>query len=189
MKNKKYVYVGLLTLMLVFSNMCTMAQRNFYHRIDVGSSNIYSFVSSNLITGYANYFAHDILFDNSLAYTFYSGNYNGVAIKTKSYNMLGLTVRDIFNDCFAGVKLGYQSDYMSRFNWGVYVSCHYKLNQFEAKWPQLQDYTRECFQYLKPGAGIFFNIGSVENRIKVQLHYVTICLYHTKVFGERIKKV
>lgn len=169
MRNKKDVFLGLLTLMLTFNSVSAMAQRNFYHRIDVGSSNIYSFVGSNLITGYANYLTHDILFDNSFTYSFYNGTYNGKDIKTKSYSMTGLTARELFGDCFAGIKLGYQSDYMSSVNWGLYASCHYKLNQFEAKWPDAQDYSGERAQYLKPGAGLFFTFGSVESQTKVQL--------------------
>lgn len=59
------------------------AQRHFYHRIDVGSSNIYTFVISNLITGYANYLTHDILFDNSYVYTIYGGKVDGESVNTQ----------------------------------------------------------------------------------------------------------
>lgn len=149
--------------------MTVLGQRNFYHRFDVGSSNIYTFAASNLITGYANYLSSSILFDNSYTYSMYDGNYNGADIKTKKYEIAGLTARDLFDDCFAGLKLGYQSDNMGSLNWGVYASAHYKINQFRMQLPGMTDYSGECTQYIKPGAGLFLNFGSIESKTKVQI--------------------
>lgn len=150
---------------------CTLAQaqRHFYHRVDVGSSNIYTFVVSNLITGYTNYLTHDILFDDSYSYSLYNGRLNGEKIKTKGYNPMGITARELFNDAFAGVKLGYQSDYMGPVNWGIYTSAHYKINQFKVLFPFEDGYNSERAQYLKTGGGLFLTFGSIESITKVQV--------------------
>lgn len=145
------------------------AQRHFYHRIDVGSSNIYTFVLSNLITGYTNYFTHDILFDNSYVYTVFGGEVNGESVKTKAFNPMGITASDLFNDAFAGVKLGYKSDIMGAFNWGIYASGHFRFNQFKAKFAAMEDYTKERFNYLKPGVGLLLTFGGIESKVKVEL--------------------
>lgn len=177
----------LVFLFAISFSISTNAQRNFYHRIDLGSSNLYTFVISNIVTGYANYFSHDILFDNSYAYTFYKGVYCDQNIKTKAFSPIGITARDLFNDAFAGVKLGYQSDNMGGFNWGIYASTHYKINQVKATFLS-EDYSNECFQYIKPGLGLMFTFGSVENTTKVQLEAVVrydIPIGYNGYFGNR----
>lgn len=147
----------------------TSAQRNFYHRIEVGSNNIYTFVLSNLVTGYANYFAHDMLFDNSFDYAITNASYLGRDIETKSYNPINMEPKDLFNDVYCGIKLGYQSDNMGAFNWALYASAHYKLNQFRVKWPMANDFLNEKTQYFKPGVGLVFTFGSIEQKTKVQI--------------------
>lgn len=146
----------------------TSAQRHFYHRIDVGSSNIYTFVLSNLITGYANYFTHDILFDNSYVYTIYDGEVDGESVTTKAFSPMGITASDLFNDAFAGVKLGYKSDLMGAFNWGIYASGHFRINQFKAKSVDIGDYSKERFNYFKPGIGLLLTLGGIESKVKVE---------------------
>lgn len=163
------------------------AQHNFYHRIDVGSSNIYTFVVSNLITGYTNYFTHDMLFDNSFDYAFTNASVEGKDLKTKAYNPMGLTAKDLFNDAYAGVKLGYQSDNPGSFNWGIYASAHYKINQFRVGWTSDDVLSAERAQYFKPGAGLLFTFGSIEQKSKVQLEAALrydIPLAYKGYFGE-----
>lgn len=159
MNKQKFLLTLLSLLMFIGAN----AKRNFYHRIDVGTSNIYTFVLSNIATGFANYYSRDILFDNSYVYTLYSGD-----IKTKGLNPMGVTARDLFNYAFAGVKLGYHSESLSSFNWGLYASAHYRINQVDAKTKNAEGYHIERFQYLKPGAGILLTFGGVESDLIVQ---------------------
>lgn len=162
------IRTSLIAFILCFAAMAN-AQRHFYHRIDVGSSNIYTFVLSNLITGYTNYFTHDILFDNSYVYTVFGGEVNGESVKTKAFNPMGITASELFNDAFAGVKLGYKSDIMGAFNWGIYASGHFRFNQFKAKFAAMEDYTKERFNYLKPGVGLLLTFGGIESKVKVEL--------------------
>lgn len=161
------IKTSLFAFILCFATTVS-AQRHFYHRIDVGSSNIYTFVLSNLITGYANYFTHDILFDNSYVYTIYGGEVDGESVKTKAFNPMGITASDLFNDAFAGVKLGYKSDLMGAFNWGIYASGHFRINQFKVKSTDIEDYSKERFNYFKPGIGLLLTLGGIESRIKVE---------------------
>lgn len=161
------IRVFLIAFVLCFSTTVN-AQRHLYHRIDVGSSNIYTFVLSNLITGYTNYFTHDILFDNSYVYTIYGGEVNGESIKTKTLNPMGVTVSELFNDAFAGVKLGYKSDIMGTLNWGIYASGHFRFNQFNVKTAAMEEYSKERFSYLRPGAGLLLTFGGIESKVKVE---------------------
>ena len=187
MNTKRNIFIIVLSMVTFCHTNIAEAQRNFYYRIDVGSSNIYSFAVSNLITGYANYFAHNFLFDNSYTYTFYSGRYMGDKTKIKPLDLMGISAEDLFNDCFSGVKLGYQSDNMGIFNWGIYGSAHYKINQFKAWFPFESDYRKECLQYFKPGVGILMTFGSIENKIKVQIEAAArydIPISYNGVFGK-----
>lgn len=153
-------------LILFFLVACcgAHAQRNFYHRIDLGSSNVYTFVLSNIATGYTNYFTNDILFDDSYVYTLYSGD-----LHTKCMSPMGVIANDLFNDAFAGIKVGYQSDSFSAFNWGVYASGHYRINQIQARFDEKSNYAKECFQYIKPGVGVLLTFGGVESNLIVQV--------------------
>lgn len=151
----------------VYSVIDANAQRNFYHRLDVGSANVYTFVLSNLLTGYANYLSGDMLFDNSYVYTLYDGSMDGGKIRTKGFNPMGITATELFNDAFAGVKLGYQSDRLGFLNWGRFcfralqdksdsgnVPCHGRL--WKGKIPVCEDRWRlaaDPRQYGKPDKG------------------------------------
>ena len=160
--NKLKVLMMALCLMVVSGAKAD--SRNFYHRIDVGSSNIYSFALTTGVAAFANYLTRDILVDNSYVYTVYTGD-----LKTKGLNPMGLTAHDMFNDCFAGVKLGYSSTPMGSFNWGIFGSAHYRINQVRASEISSEDYHIERFQYFKPGAGVLLTFGGIENNLMVQL--------------------
>ena len=162
------IKTSLIAFTLCFATTVS-AQRHFYHRIDVGSSNIYTFVASNLITGYANYFTHDILFDNSYIYTIYGGAVDGKSVKTKAFSPMGITASELFNDAFAGIKLGYKSDLIGAFNWGIYGPGHFRFNQFKAKFVMMEDYAKERFNYFKPGIGLLLTFGGIESKVKVEL--------------------
>ena len=162
--------IKIIMLIIAICDFSTLsAQRNFYHRLDVGSSNIYTFVLSNLVTGYANYLSHDMLFDNSYIYTIYRGKMGGEKIETKAYSPMGLTAKEVFNDVYGGVKLGYQSDLMGKVNWGIYASGHYRVNQVKVLFPGDDVYKAERFQYFKPGMGILLTFGGIDQKVKVQL--------------------
>lgn len=160
----------LVALMLcLLSSSVANAQRHFYHRIDVGTSNIYMFALSNLATGYTNYLTHDILFDNSYVYTLFGGNVDNESVKTKPLSPIGVTSSELFNDAFAGLKLGYKSDQMGIFNWGVYVSSHFRINQYKAKFAAMTDYTKERIEYFKPGTGLLLTFGGIESKVRIQI--------------------
>ncbi len=135
----------------------------------MGSSNIYTFALSTIVTGFANYGVHNMLFDNSYVYTVYSGDIGGESVKTKGANPMGINARDLFNDVLGGVKLGYQSDLVGVCNYGIYASAHYRINQMKTKLPGMEDYSYERFQYMKPGMGVFLTFGTVERKVKAQI--------------------
>lgn len=158
---KKTLLIGLLFMLVQQANA-----QHFYHRIDVGTNNIYTFVASNLITAGLNAVTNDMLFDNSYNYTYMDLSANET-VKTKSYNIMGLTAHDIFSDIRIGTKLGYQSFTLGTFNWGIYGSAHYKLNQFKTQTDGSDVFTKHNIQKMMLGGGLMMILGSVENNTRV----------------------
>lgn len=168
---KKLFKLALAAAILLTASQPAMAdRRNFYHRVDIASGNIYSFVVSNLVTSFGNYFCRDILFDNSFNYSIMTASTSARSSAAfKPENPLGLTARSLFNDAAAGLKLGYNSDNFGSFNWGIYACGHYKINQYQGKFNNAADYSHERFSYVKPGLGAFVLFGSLEQKLRVQL--------------------
>ncbi|MDE7441775.1 MAG: hypothetical protein K2M69_06400 [Muribaculaceae bacterium] len=192
-RKMKYPFRLISLLLLCVGVLSAFPQsRNIYYRADVESGNVYTFVGSNLITAFANYFSHNILFDNSFQYSFLSGETNSGKIKTKPQNLLGLTARDLFNDITLGGKIGYKSDSMDSFNFGVYGSFHYKLNQFKCLWQPYEEYVEERFSFIKPGVGVYGLFGGIEHKYKFQVEAgVQYCIpsgYHG-AFGNETKNL
>jgi len=136
----------------------------FYHRIDVTTGNLYSFVASNLLSAGINYITQDRLLDTSFGYTMFNTDYTSNQIKLKDYNRVGLTLRDLIADSSYGLKLGYQSFYPTVFNWGVYGSAHYKINRF-----RIEDENgrfSENVHRLQLGGGLIFAFGAIDNSAK-----------------------
>lgn len=166
---KRIYLITMFAILSLCTSKVSAISRNFFHRIDVGSGNVYTFVGSNLITAFANYLTRDMLFDNSFSYTFFSGNNAGRSISTRPDNLMGVTARDIFNDAFAGIKLGYKSGVFSNVNWALYGSFHYKINQFKADMFNSGQFTRERVSFLKPGIGGQIVFGGIEHKLRFQL--------------------
>ena len=137
----------------------------FFHRIDINTGNLYTFAASNLITAGINKVTNDRLCDNSFSYTIY--DYDAPDSKIKDYNRGGESIRDLFADTSVGTRLGYQSFNLGFFNWGIYGSAHYRINQFKIK---EQDITiRNNMQRLQVGAGLMVSFGTMENENKLIL--------------------
>lgn len=165
---KRYTILAALGLTCVVPSRADM--RNFYHKVDITSGNVYTFVLSNLFTAYGNYLCHDILFDDSFQYTVMNGRtLSGEKISTKPQNLMGFKARDLFNDISTGIKLGYKSDSFSSVNWGIFAGTHYSINQFGAQLPGMDGYSNERYTYFKPGAGFYLMFGSIEQRLRVQV--------------------
>lgn len=158
---KKTLLIGILFMVVQQVNA-----QHFYHRIDVGTNNIYTFVASNLITAGLNAATNDMLFDTSYNYSYLDLSANE-SVNTKNYDMLGLTARDIFSDVRIGTKLGYQSFNFGTFNWGIYGSVHYKLNQFKTQVEGMDVFAKHKIQKLMLGGGLMMILGSMENSTRV----------------------
>lgn len=158
---KKTLLIGILFIVVQQADA-----QHFYHRIDIGTNNIYTFVASNLITAGLNAATNDMLFDTSYNYSYLDLSANE-SVKTKNYDMLGLTARDIFSDVRIGTKLGYQSFNFGAFNWGIYGSVHYKLNQFKTQVEGIDVFTKHNIQKLMLGGGLMMILGSMENNTRV----------------------
>ena len=116
---------------MVFSNdFRYYVPRNLYFRVDVTSGNAILSAASSIIGGLTNYWVNYPLYDNSFSYTFVDWTHEDRCINTKNNYVLGLTPSELFNDFQGGVKIGYQTFSPEFFNIGIYVSAHYKINQF-----------------------------------------------------------
>lgn len=155
---KKIVLIAALALLSM-----RMSAQHFYHRLDVSTNNIYTFVAANLATAGLNALTDDMLFDNAYTYTYYDLSPN--SIKIKSRDIAGLTARDIFSDIMVGAKLGYQSFNPGNFNWGVYGSAHYKINQFGTEVSDVV--TNHNIQKAMVGGGLMFTLGNIESNTRV----------------------
>ncbi len=165
---KKYILSALAGL--IFSLPLHADMRNFYHKVDITSGNVYTFVLSNLFTAYGNYLCSDVMFDDSFQYTVMNGQtLYGKKISVKPQNLLGFKARDLFNDFSPGLKLGYKSDSFGSVNWGIFASAHYSINQFRVNLSGTDEYSDERYTYFKPGAGIYLMFGSIEQKLRVQL--------------------
>lgn len=161
----KLLYKSVLTFSAMSGAMLSISAQNFYHRIDLASNNIYTFVASNLISAGLNSTTDDKLIDTSYQYTYV--NTSGTDMKTSvhGYDIAGLTARDIFADVTAGAKLGYQSFNPGSFNWGIFGSAHYRVNQFKMEMNDLEG--RHNIHRLGLGGGLMFTFGSIERDSRV----------------------
>lgn len=154
---KKY----LLILLALMTFGMPLKSQVFYHRIDVTTGNLYSFVASNLISAGVNYLTKDRLLDTSFGYSVYDSSFPAGKVGIKDYDRVGFTMRDLIADSSYGLKLGYQSFYPGVFNWGIYGSGHYKINRFKmlnSGITKPQDIHR-----LQLGGGILLSFGSIES--------------------------
>ena len=142
----------------------TVRAQHFYYRLDIGTNNIYSFAAANLATAGLNALADKMLFDNAYTYTYINTSDN---LDTKGYNVAGMTARELFSDITVGGKLGYQSFYPSSFNWGIYGSAHYRVNQFKTSVSGLNEEHHTDIQRLQLGGGLLFNLGDIESSTRV----------------------
>ena len=134
--------------------------QNLYYRLDVGTNNIYSFAAANLATAGLNALADRMLFDNAYTYTYLD---TSDGIDAKGYNVAGMTARDIFSDITTGGKIGYQSFNPGNFNWGIYGSAHYRINQFKTSIKGTDGEFHNNIQRLLLGGGLLFNLGDIES--------------------------
>lgn len=156
----------LICIICLLGYLNTYAQ-HFYYRLDVATNNIYTFAVANLATAGLNTLVDDMLFDNSYTYTHIKTIDNQKSVDLKRYKVTGISIPDLFGDITAGAKLGYQSYYPGAFNWGIYGSAHYRINQFKTSSDNQEETFNHSLQRLLLGGGIFFNIGDIESSTKV----------------------
>lgn len=141
---KKIQYITFMVLMLTaFCTEQTLAQakkNSFYYSVDLGSGNIFTLLGASLISGGVN--SIEPLAQNggliNCAYLespikAYSGN---TELDVNKFKFNEIKARDLFKDIMVGFRMGWQTDVsINFFNFGVYASYHYRVNQFEIKDP------------------------------------------------------
>lgn len=158
-----------LCIVALFFMPFTCKAQHLYYRMDVATNNIYTFAATNLATAGINALTDEMLFDNAFTYTYIQNVDKNSNVNIKNPNILGLTARDIFSDITFGGKLGYQSFFPGSFNWGVYGSAHYRVNQYKVEADNTDASFRNNVQRLMLGGGVLLNLGSVESSTKIVL--------------------
>lgn len=159
---------NILLLCLVSIISCVPAKaQHFYYKLDVGTSNIYSFAVTNIATAWLNKATDRMLFNAAYTYTHPAVTGTGADLKTRNYNVAGITAHDVFADITTGAKLGYQSFSPGLFNWGIFGSAHYRINQFESKFAGAGHYGHNNLQRLQVGGGLMLNLGEMESPTRV----------------------
>lgn len=141
--------------------------QHLYYRMDVATNNVYSFAVTNLATAGLNALTDRMLFDNAYTYTYINDIDQNSGMSIKNPNVLGISARDIFGDITVGGKLGYQSFFPGSFNWGIYGSAHYRVNQYKVDNEIREEYYRNNVHRLLLGGGLLFNFGSIDSSTRV----------------------
>lgn len=159
----KKIFILVLGILLVGK---AHSQSHLYYKLDVGTNHIYSFAISNLATGWLNALADRMLFDNAYSYT-YLNDIDAPNYKSKQYSITGITARDFFSDITAGAKIGYQSASPDAFNWGLFGSAHYRVNQFKTSMNNSDAVLHNDVQRLLLGGGVLLSFGNIESKTRV----------------------
>lgn len=148
---------------------------------EIASGNPYTIAVSSVITGLANYYLlNDAFFENSFAYGIYTTNIDNLKVKTQ--NPMGVTARELFNNLQVGLKLGYQTYNPDFFNFGIYASAHYKIDQFKVGYndDNMSNHRAERALF---GATALFSLGSMKQPsrviIEAGLRYSLGLAYHS----------
>lgn len=139
---------------------------NLYFHVEMTSGNIYPVVSS-MVTGLFNYWLDRPVFETGYNYSFLSAKYEGSKLDVKNNSFNGITARELFNDIYVGVNVGYQTYKPQTFNFGFYASAGYKIDQFRIRGWEEADYGRHNIHRAQVGLTAFTTIGSLDNPLKV----------------------
>lgn len=142
MKNTINVTFSVLILIVLnIGQASAQAKKNsFYYSVDLGSGNIFTLLGASLISGGINSIEPlaqnggliDCVYLESPIKT-YSGN---IELDINKFKFNEINARDLFKDIMVGFRMGWQTDVsINFFNFGVYASYHYRINQFEVKDP------------------------------------------------------
>lgn len=168
----------------------TVTAQNFFHRVDIETGNLYTFVASNLLTAGINKLTDDRLLDTGFSYTWGNLADTPQSDKYRNYNLAGITARDLFSDVTTGLKLGYQTFSPGAVNFGIFGSAHYRLNQFKYEISDEQFHHR--VQRVAFGGGVFFTFGSIEQSqrviVEAALRY-NIPIGYNGCWGEKAKDI
>jgi len=168
---KKRIFT-LIVLALALTNIMTVSAQggrnrekakshNLYFRVETASGNIYPVVTS-MVTGLFNYWLDQPIFETSYNYSFLTAKYGNEKLDVKNHKFNGLTARDLFNDIQVGLKIGYQTYTPDLFNFGIYASGTYKIDQFQVKGFGETDYQNHNIHRAQLGLNAFTTIGRMD---------------------------
>lgn len=130
---------------------------HLYFHVDFAAGNVYTAAFPSLATWGLNELTKSNIFESALEVPFYSTD----GFDLEQYSMVGYTAHDLFKDIHPSLKIGYQTRRMSDFNWGIYASGEYLMNQFKTQYSNL-GYESNRLQRFLVGGSAFAVIGGVD---------------------------
>lgn len=131
---------------------------NFYHKIELGSGNLYGFGILSGVSGVMNYLLDDAVCETSFEYPIYRQQTAVTDAFSRQY-LLGVLSKDLLHDFSGGLKLGYQSYRPDMFNWGVCLVGDFKREPYS--WHVDNVTTNSVWNRLLAGGNLLFRFGEM----------------------------
>ena len=138
-----------------------------YLKVDVGNRGIGTLGLANVVSTLGNVLVKKNVFDNYLFINQYDifEHEMPVDISPETTNV----GNELFDIVYGGIKIGYQSYTMNRFNWAVYGSAHYRKHVFETTLPNHLLFQEHKLNYALLGIGIVGFFGEISSPARTQL--------------------
>lgn len=181
MKQKLVAIIVCVMTMIIGVNS-SHAQRNLYHRVELGSGNAWTFVAMEGLAIGMNQWAKKPLVEASLRFSIPNTSYGNLDsyqgfgdFGGDSYSsdeeeesdlggFVGFHMRELFSNVIIGDKVGYLSDNMGFLNYCIYGAGYYNIQQFKLLDEYNDDWTPLNTQRLQLGGGAMVILGSIESR-------------------------
>jgi hypothetical protein len=135
----------------------TARDNHLFLHVNFAAGNVYTAAFPSLATWGLNELTKSNIFESALEVPFYSTD----GFDLEQYSMVGYTAHDLFKDIHPSLKIGYQTRRMSDFNWGIYASGEYIMNQFKTQYSNF-GYESNKLQRFLVGGSAFVVIGGVD---------------------------
>lgn len=130
---------------------------NFYHKVELGSGNLYGFGMLSCVSGVLNYVLDDAVAETSFEYPVY--RQSAVPDFFSRQYLLGVLPDDLLHDFTGGLKLGYQSYSPELFNWGICLVGEYKREPY--KWLGAESEMGGLMSRALAGGNLMFRFGEM----------------------------
>ena len=183
MKKMTFKVLMISSLLSLFTVQSIFAQRHFYNRLEIGSGNAWTFMTTEIVSMLLNDAFKSPMSEATLRmgvpssergnlYTVQGfSDYNksrfvGNAKEENSNAVIGFSLNELLSNIIVGEKFGYISDRQGFLNFCLYGAAYYNLAQFKLM-HNISDYTKLNTQRFQAGGGLMLILGSIEKSSRV----------------------